>query len=97
MDDVIEREVANHNVLLRELADKVADLSRHHRRSPGGLILPTDNVSPGPGNAYISRAEHNRQRDAMVAEIESLKAQVVAVSELAMEAVRILDRMAGME
>lgn len=93
MDEVTNREVANNAILIRELMDKVNALQA--QRSPGGIIMPQP--LPGPGAATISRTEFNRMRDGMVTEIEGLKAQLAAVSDVAMEAVRILDRLAGMQ
>lgn len=90
MSEHLEHEVANHNNLIRDLAEKVGKLER----SPGGVFLPA--AIPGPGNVAISRVEFNRMRDGMVSEIEALKAELAKVSDIATEAVRILDRIAGM-
>lgn len=91
----IEHELANHNVLIRDLADKVAALKMERR--PSGLVIPGGNTLPGPGAAVVSRTEFNRMRDGLVAEIEALKAELATISDVAFEAVRILDRIAGME
>lgn len=90
MSEHLEHEVANHHGLIRDLMEKVGRLEK----SPGGVLLP--NALPGPGNATVSRVEFNRMREALVNEIEGLKAELALVSDIATEAVRILDRMAGM-
>lgn len=88
----IEHEVANNRILINELLDKVGKLEK----SPGGVLMPRTEALPGPGNAYVSRVEFNRMREGLVNEIEALKAQLGQVADIATEAVRVLDRMAGM-
>ncbi len=85
MSEHLEAAVANNHVLLRELADRVDKLAQY-KRTDSGLILP------GPGNAAVSRTEYNKLRQ----EVESLREELALVSDVAMEAVRLLDRMAGM-
>ena len=88
----IEHEVANNRILINELLDKVGKLEK----SPGGVLMPRTEPLPGPGNAYVSRVEFNRMRDGLINELEAVKAQLGQVSDIAAEAVRVLDRMAGM-
>lgn len=93
MSEHLEHEVANQHEAIRELRDRVRTMET--RKTEAGLIVPAPTLL-GPGNAVVSRVEFNRMRDGLVSEIEELKALVGEVSAVAGEAVRILDRMAGM-
>ena len=92
----LEYAVANQNIELRELRDRVAELAKTARKTPNGLILP-ENVTPGPGAAVLSRQEFERVRGGLADEIEGLKATVASLANELGVALRILDRMAGME
>jgi hypothetical protein len=87
MSDHLEYEVANHNVLIRDLASRVEKLQTTMHKTASGLLLP------GPGASVVSRTEFNK----LVEEVRTLREEVRVISDVAFEAVRILDRMAGME
>lgn len=87
MSEHLEHEVANHNGLIRDLMEDVRSLKSS--RTAGGIIVP--NVSPGPGNATISRVEFNRVRDALVQEIEANKAHVAKLADIVERATSLLD------